>query len=88
MTPESIPDSTGTSVVESFPQTIEVTLKLKISVDSQEMKNCYVLDNIASPGLLADIFDVLLSELQIPVNTINDQTPEQVQLELNKAVGI
>lgn len=68
---------------------VEVTLKLKILCDNQEMKDSIVnSDGTANIGFLADAFDIMGTELVSSLVAINDLTQADIQKKLSEAAGV
>jgi hypothetical protein len=82
-------DSTSTGQ-QTFPQEIEVTLKLKFIVTDQEARDYYVnpVTNTVNLAFIADIFDVFNENFSEYPNTINKLTPEEVKKILGSAAGV
>lgn len=68
---------------------VEVTLKLKIACDSQEIKKALVNeDGTVNIGFLADVYDIVSTELVPEISSINDLTQEDIRKKLNEAAGL
>ena len=68
---------------------VEVTLKLKIACDSQELKKALVNeDGTVNIGFLADVYDIVGTELVPEISSINDLTQEDIRKKLNEAAGL
>lgn len=68
---------------------VEITLKLRILCDNQEMKDAIVnSDGTANIGFLADAFDIMGTELVIPLVAINDLTQDDIRKKLSEAAGV
>jgi hypothetical protein len=80
----------ATAQPASYPQEIEVTLKLKIRVNNAEERAYYLNDaGEAAPFVIADAGDFLGGEIGIgEIITINDLTGPHVQMLLNTAAGL
>jgi hypothetical protein len=81
----NVPHPTPTPVSTAFPQEIEVTLILKLTVDSQEARDIWLESgtNVIQIDALADIFDIFSNE-GINLNSLNSLTLPQIQNALNK----
>lgn len=68
---------------------VEVTLKLRILCDNQEMKDSIVNpDGTANIEFLADAFDIMGMELVSPLVAINDLTQDDIRKKLSEAAGV
>lgn len=68
---------------------VEITLKLRILCDNQEMKDAIVnSDGTANIGFLADAFDIMGTELVSPLVAINDLTQDDIRKKLSEAAGL
>lgn len=65
---------------------VEVTLKLTFEVESAD-KDYYInADGTPTVGLLADIFDLVGTDL--PIEAINDLTQDDIRKKLSEAAGV
>lgn len=68
---------------------VEITLKLRILCDNQEMKDAIVnSDGTANIGFLSDAFDIMGTELVCPLVAINDLTQDDLRKRLSEAAGV
>jgi hypothetical protein len=80
----NVPHPTPTPVSTVFPQEIEVTLILKLTVGSQEKRDDWLEPgtNVIQIYALADVFDILGNDGVI-LNSLNGLTLSQIQNALN-----
>ncbi len=80
--PESInvPHPAPAVVSTTFPQEIEVTLVLKLTVEDQDERDEWLEPGtfVIKPDALADVFDIFDINYS-PINSINNFTKAQLQ---------
>jgi hypothetical protein len=68
----------------SFPLKKTVTLSIEVDIADQFDLDSLITDDNASAGFLADVLDVVTSELGYGIISINGKTPAQIKALLEK----
>jgi hypothetical protein len=75
----------------TFPQEIEVTLKFKVKVNTQDARDYFLnseTEDSAAVSFLADTFDSWFDIENSCLVSINDVSAEKVKQALNAAAGM